>query len=62
MRNLANPSERFAPPGSASAGDFAPLFNQLSRPIEVGAVADGMRAMARWLGSPHLRWQSGADR
>jgi len=62
MRDLANPSERFAPTRSASAGDFAPLFNQLSRPIEAGAVTDGMRAISRWLGSPHARWSAGTGR
>ncbi len=62
MRKFANPSERFAPTGSGPAGDFAPLFNQLSRPIDAAAVSDGMRSISRWLGSPHARWRAGVGR
>jgi hypothetical protein len=62
MRRSANPSERFAPPGGALAGDFAPLFGQLSRPLDRGTMREGVQSLSRWLGSPHLRWRSGADR
>lgn len=57
MRFEMNRSERFA-----RAGEFAPLFDQLARPVDAAAVADGMRALALWLGSPRLRWRAGADR
>ena len=45
----------------AHAGEFAPLFDQLTRPVDAAAVADGMRALGLWLGSPRLRWRAGAD-
>jgi hypothetical protein len=59
MRKLVNPSERFAPTGSIPAGDFAPLFSQLSRPLDAAAVSEGIGAMSRWLGSPRARWRTG---
>ena len=62
MRFEMNRSERFAPRGTALAGDFAPLFDQLRRPLDGAAVADGMRALSSWLGSPRRRWRAGADR
>ena len=57
MRYEMNRSERFA-----QAGEFAPLFDQLSRPVDGTAVTDGIRALALWLGSPRRRWKAGADR
>lgn len=57
MRYEMNRTERFA-----QSGEFAPLFEQLSRPVDRAAIADGMRALALWLGSPRRRWQAGADR
>ena len=57
MRFEMNRSERFG-----HAGEFAPLFDQLARPIEAAAVTDGIRALAQWLGSPRRRWRAGADR
>jgi hypothetical protein len=62
MRIEMDPSERFAPPGRARAGEFAPLFDQMQRPLDRSAVADGLRALAAWLGSPRRRWRNGADR
>lgn len=57
MRFDINRSERFA-----HGGEFAPLFDQLARPVDAAAVTDGMRALALWLGSPRQRWRAGADR
>ena len=57
MRNETNRAERFA-----LAGEFDPLFEQLSRPVDRAAVSDGMRALALWLGSPRRRWRAGVDR
>lgn len=57
MRNNANRPERFAPSGSAPTGDFAPLFNQLTRPIDRAVMRDGVNALSRWLGAPGWRGQ-----
>lgn len=61
MRYETNRSERFGARGAAGADDFAPLFDQLGRPIDAGAVAEGMRSLALWLGSPRQRWLTRAD-
>jgi hypothetical protein len=50
MRLEMNRSEQFARP--ALAREFAPLFDQLARPVDRATVADGLRALAAWLGSP----------
>ncbi|MFC3714183.1 hypothetical protein ACFOMD_16550 [Sphingoaurantiacus capsulatus] len=47
----ANRAERFASPGMYSAGDFAPLFNQMSYPLDRGLIRDGMATLSRRLGT-----------
>jgi len=54
MRLEMNRSEPFARP--AVAREFAPLFDQLARPVDRATVADGLRALASWLGSPRRPW------
>jgi len=61
MRSEMDRSERFSGRARASSGEFAPLFEQLRRPVDRGAVVDGMHALSRWLGSPHRR-VAGMDR
>ena len=61
MRIELDRSERFGGRPKGSAGEFAPLFDQLRRPVDRGAVVDGLQALGNWLGSPHRR-VSGADR
>ncbi len=53
MRIEMDRPERFGGRALVPAGDFAPLFDQLQRPVDRKAVADGLRALAKWLGSPH---------
>lgn len=55
MRIEMNHSERFGGRARTSAGEFAPLFDQLRRPVDRSAIVDGLRALSRWLGSPHRR-------